>query len=60
MLFDVLLVADTRNQVDLLPGEGLLGLLEHVGVADVEGIEDSIGVDAKHLLLCHTQLIKYY
>lgn len=59
MLLDVLLVADTGDEVDLLSGEGFLCLLEHVGVADVEGIEDSIGVDPEHLL-CHTQLIKYY
>ena len=53
MLLDVLLVTDSSNKVDFLPRKGLSALLEHVGVADVEGVEDTVCVYPQDLLFCH-------
>ncbi len=50
MLFDVMLVANAGDEPYFLVGEGLPTLFEHVGVADVEAVEDSVGVDPQHLL----------
>jgi hypothetical protein len=49
VILNVLLVADAGNEMDLLSREGLLGLFEHIGVADVEGVEHSVGVDPQYL-----------
>lgn len=46
MLLDIFLIADTSNQTDLLVGERLSALFEHVGVTDVETIEDTVCVDS--------------
>lgn len=59
MLLDVLLVANSSNEPDLLVGEGSPALLEHVGVADVEGVEHSVRVDSQHLLSAHKQQLLY-
>jgi hypothetical protein len=45
VLLDVLLAADSSNEVDLLPRKGLSALLEHIGVADMEGVEDTVCVN---------------
>jgi hypothetical protein len=45
VLLDVLLAADPSNEVDFLPRKGLSALLEHIGVADVEGVEDTVCVN---------------
>jgi hypothetical protein len=46
VFLDIFLVADTRNQPNLLIGKQLFALLKHVRVANVEGIEDTIGIDS--------------
>lgn len=53
VFLDILLVADTSNQPNLLVGEGFSALLEHVGVADVKGVEDSISIYPQNFLLTH-------
>jgi hypothetical protein len=59
VILDVLLVANSSNQPDLLVGEGSPALLEHVGVADVEGVKHSVRVDSQDLLSAHKQQLLY-
>ena len=44
VLFDIFLVADSSDQPDFLIGEGFPTLFEHVGVTDMEGVEDPISI----------------
>lgn len=48
---DILLVAHTGDEPDFLVWESLPALLEHVGVADVEGVEDAVRVDPDGFIL---------
>lgn len=51
MNLDVLLIADTGNQPDLLAWESLPALLEQVSVANMERVKDTVGVNSERDIL---------
>ena len=55
MVLDVLLIANSSDEPNLLVGERSPALLEHVGVTDVEGVEHSVRVHSQHSLFAHKQ-----
>ncbi len=57
MLFNVFLVADSGDEADFLIRKSLSALFKHVGVADVERIEDTVGINPEDFLLWHLFII---
>lgn len=57
MLFNVYLVTDSGDEPYFLIREGLSTLFEHVGVPDMESIEDSISVNSENFLVRISHLI---
>jgi len=51
-LLDVVLIADSSDEPNFLIRESFSALFKHVGVADVETIEDTVCVNPQDFFLC--------
>jgi hypothetical protein len=63
MILDVILIADTCNQPDLLAWECLSALFEQVGMTNMERVKHTVGVDSKRdifTLYRHIYFFIYY
>jgi hypothetical protein len=51
MLFNIDLVTDSSDEPYFLVWEGLSALFEHIGMANMESVKDSVSVDSENFLL---------